>query len=120
MKRRAALVKEPSFQIFPIPFTGKKALMVDQSEGFTHRQNADGTFDSICHRCFRTVATVNSEDSLHAEELSHRCLKHSPQGSDDDIDESTEFLKIAPNTLDMPLIVVLAPANRSMKYAGDS
>lgn len=77
--------------------------MVDQSEGFTHRQNADGTFDSICHRCFRTVATVNSEDSLHAEELSHRCLQHSPQRSDDDIDESTEFLKIAPNTLDMPL-----------------
>ncbi len=42
---------------------------------FPHRYNADGSFDSICSECFRTVATASTEDLLEAEEKAHpdRC-----------------------------------------------
>jgi hypothetical protein len=42
---------------------------------FPHRQNADGSFDSICSECFRTVATASTEAGLEAEERAHpdRC-----------------------------------------------
>src|SRR5579862_313619 len=40
---------------------------------FTHRFNADGTVDSICHGCFMTVATARREGDLHAVEQNHAC-----------------------------------------------
>src|ERR1700728_1552209 len=42
---------------------------------FPHRQNADGSFDSICSECFRTVATASTEAQLQAVERVHhyRC-----------------------------------------------
>jgi hypothetical protein len=40
---------------------------------FSHRFNPDSTVDSICHRCFATVATERSESNLHLEERLHSC-----------------------------------------------
>jgi hypothetical protein len=40
---------------------------------FNHRRNADGSVDSICLECFRTVATVNEEATLATLERQHRC-----------------------------------------------
>jgi len=40
---------------------------------FPHRQNADGTFDSICAQCFTTVATADRESDLKKAEDAHIC-----------------------------------------------
>jgi hypothetical protein len=40
---------------------------------FPHRLNADGSYDSICKECFRTVATEEEEDKLRDRELQHVC-----------------------------------------------
>ena len=40
---------------------------------FPHRQNDDGTYDSICTSCFLTVATARSEGELKALEKNHVC-----------------------------------------------
>jgi hypothetical protein len=40
---------------------------------FPHRLNADGTYDSICNRCFATVATASTPDELHAFDAGHVC-----------------------------------------------
>jgi hypothetical protein len=41
---------------------------------FSHRHNADETFDSICHKCFHTVATEKNETALKQHELLHQCV----------------------------------------------
>lgn len=38
---------------------------------FTHRQNADGSYDSICMFCFLTAATSQKEDQLARLEQGH-------------------------------------------------
>jgi hypothetical protein len=38
---------------------------------FKHRDNHDGTFDSICLSCFATVCTACSESALTAAESTH-------------------------------------------------
>jgi len=43
------------------------------SEGFSRRRNADGSFDSICHKCFRTVASTLCEPKLEIGEKEHNC-----------------------------------------------
>ena len=40
---------------------------------FPHRKNPNGTFDSICPECFRTIATQPSEEDLTPFEQSHHC-----------------------------------------------
>jgi hypothetical protein len=40
---------------------------------FTHRCNPDGTYDSICKQCFRTVGHAKSEQALVPEEGTHVC-----------------------------------------------
>jgi len=40
---------------------------------FPHRHNSDGTYDSICNRCFETVAKVTTEADLRQFEASHVC-----------------------------------------------
>lgn len=40
---------------------------------FPHRTNRNGTFDSICPLCYRTIATEQSEYRLAKAELAHRC-----------------------------------------------
>ena len=41
---------------------------------FPHRRNPNGSFDSICTQCFRTIATAPAEDELHAAESAHDCM----------------------------------------------
>ncbi len=40
---------------------------------FSHRPNQDGTFDSICHQCFVTVASMRDEADLGRKERLHSC-----------------------------------------------
>jgi hypothetical protein len=40
---------------------------------FPHRQNDDGSFDSICSTCFATVASAEKECELAANESMHTC-----------------------------------------------
>jgi len=40
---------------------------------YPHRQNRDGSIDSICPRCFATVATAKSVTELHTCDKRHRC-----------------------------------------------
>jgi hypothetical protein len=42
-------------------------------KAFPHRHNLDGSYDSICTRCFATVATVRKEEDLRGHEAIHRC-----------------------------------------------
>jgi len=44
-----------------------------QSVTFAHRHNEDGTVDSICRRCFLTVATGRTEEELKEAEIIHVC-----------------------------------------------
>jgi hypothetical protein len=40
---------------------------------FHHRHNSNGTHDSICFRCYMTVATVGNESDLTRYEVEHAC-----------------------------------------------
>ena len=40
---------------------------------FRHRNNLDGTWDSICMRCYATAAHSHEQASLRTVELRHRC-----------------------------------------------
>jgi hypothetical protein len=40
---------------------------------YAHRQNGDGTHDSICWTCYRTVSHQRREADLAAEEAAHVC-----------------------------------------------
>ena len=40
---------------------------------FSHRVNDDGTIDSICPQCFKTVATATQESDLDPAESRHCC-----------------------------------------------
>ena len=40
---------------------------------FPHRLNRDGSFDSICLRCFATVANAATETELTAHDQNHIC-----------------------------------------------
>ena len=40
---------------------------------FSHRENRDGTIDSICPKCFATIATSSLESELEQKEHEHHC-----------------------------------------------
>jgi hypothetical protein len=40
---------------------------------FHHRENADGTIDSICLHCYLTAASAENMADLHAREAAHQC-----------------------------------------------
>ena len=44
-----------------------------QKEPFPRRLNADGSYDSICPRCFLTIARGSSERELDDAEQNHAC-----------------------------------------------
>jgi hypothetical protein len=44
-----------------------------QNPFFPHRLNPDGSYDSICNRCFATVASASTLDELHARDKEHTC-----------------------------------------------
>jgi hypothetical protein len=41
--------------------------------GFIHRKNKDGSFDSICLKCFQTAVTAHHESFLNSLEHNHQC-----------------------------------------------
>lgn len=43
------------------------------STSYAHRHNSDGSYDSICTKCYSTVATAESEGSLASSESAHIC-----------------------------------------------
>jgi hypothetical protein len=43
-------------------------------EPFVHRHNDDGTWDSICTKCFRTTAQRHTETELQTSEDFHDCV----------------------------------------------
>lgn len=47
---------------------------------FAHRSNRNGTTDSICRRCFATVATATWEAELDVAERGHACEPWTLQG----------------------------------------
>jgi len=42
---------------------------------FKHRHNREGTWDSICVKCYLTVATAANEEGLCTAEEAHDCVK---------------------------------------------
>jgi hypothetical protein len=42
---------------------------------FVHRLNDNGTVDSICLRCFATVASLPKEPNLEEKENAHACCQ---------------------------------------------
>jgi hypothetical protein len=47
--------------------------MTKQWPTYLHRANPDGTFDSICIRCFTTIASAVTESGLAGPEVEHVC-----------------------------------------------
>lgn len=45
---------------------------------FQYRNNGDGTWDSICLRCFLTVGTARSIEELVEMEKAHNCYLKKP------------------------------------------
>jgi hypothetical protein len=40
---------------------------------FKRQKNPDGTWDSICLRCFATIASAEQEEELAQSEITHNC-----------------------------------------------
>ena len=47
--------------------------MIVLTQKFAHRRNQDSSWDSICLRCFITVATAQIEGKLLKDEENHNC-----------------------------------------------
>jgi hypothetical protein len=63
-KRRVML---SSFRRFPMAF--------QIAPFFPHRRNKDGSFNSICLKCFATVASHMTEEELKEQDKNHVCVK---------------------------------------------
>lgn len=48
-------------------------MLLPTRPGFAHRPNRDGTFDSICRVCYRTVVDHVRETELERAEQEHVC-----------------------------------------------
>jgi hypothetical protein len=48
-------------------------MLTPVKHSFPHRQNSDGSHDSICSVCFATVAKVRNESELAEHESAHDC-----------------------------------------------
>lgn len=47
--------------------------MKTSENNFEHRHNQDGSYDSICPLCFRTIGTRLRQEELDQDERSHIC-----------------------------------------------
>ena len=47
--------------------------MATAQQSFAHRPNTDGSYDSICPTCYRTIATEKKEIDLIERERRHAC-----------------------------------------------
>ena len=63
-KRRVVL---RSLRRFPMSF--------QTAPFFPHRRNKDGSFNSICLKCFATVASHMTEEELKDQDKNHVCVK---------------------------------------------
>ena len=59
----------------PLSYSDPIAEDTTMEEAFPHRRNPDGSYDSICPQCFRTVSTRAKEDELREDEMRHDCQK---------------------------------------------
>ncbi len=50
---------------------------------FHYRRNADGTWDSICLRCFLTIGTAARIEELADLEAAHSCYSKKPAKAED-------------------------------------
>jgi hypothetical protein len=48
--------------------------MQEEDRNYVRRVNSDGTFDTICLKCFQTVACEMTEDCLERFEQVHVCV----------------------------------------------
>jgi hypothetical protein len=48
-------------------------MAADRIPFYSHRQNRDGSFDSICPRCFATIAHATEITKLNSYEKQHIC-----------------------------------------------
>ena len=44
-----------------------------RSTNFAHRHNSDGSYDSICTKCYATAASAGGEEALSSPESAHVC-----------------------------------------------
>jgi hypothetical protein len=63
---------DPAGICFGEPFP-RKDFMSAERPRFFHRSKEDGTFDSICMKCFRTVDTAKRDADLADKEQTHVC-----------------------------------------------
>ncbi len=61
---------------------------------FAHRPNMDGTFDSICRTCLRTVVRSEKEENLASCECAHDCITTAMRSTDSAI-RLLEFRHVA-------------------------
>jgi hypothetical protein len=69
--------------------------MSDRTPLYPHRCNGDGSYDSICRRCFATVGTGRTEAELELAEALHVCnleilYQHGLANSDVETGETTD------------------------------
>lgn len=48
-------------------------MYLSDASKFAHRKNRDGSFDSICLKCFITIDNGNEEEDLDVAEYIHVC-----------------------------------------------
>jgi len=48
--------------------------MIYLTQTFPHWRNQDGSWESICPRCFNTLATAHKEAELLKDEENHNCV----------------------------------------------
>jgi len=61
------------FSLHPEAADSLERLIMTTLTPFAHRRNRDASFDSICTKCFRTIASEDSEGKLFAREERHSC-----------------------------------------------
>lgn len=58
----------------------ERPMKVQSDKPFTHRYTADGTIESICMTCFRTVCQCRTEEEATKKEANHVCAANSEPG----------------------------------------
>jgi hypothetical protein len=59
--------------LYALALSTRCAMANDPRKYYPHRQNLDGSIDSICPRCFATVATAMDVRELHSYDKAHVC-----------------------------------------------
>jgi hypothetical protein len=49
-------------------------VTMESVSDFMHKPSAGGTFDSICRKCYATVANEKHEENLVSSESGHDCM----------------------------------------------